>query len=637
MIQYIFPFDRIEKGSRIALWGSGKVGQDYWKQIRNTKYCEIIDIVDRSALEENWVIHPVEYLNTSADYIVIAVSNPIAIRQIRKELIRHDVNPDKIVSEIRTAEDTFCELKVEDIVSQNLWKSLIKEYNDNSFGSFEYFSLLINDLHNYKDKDKIKNLIKNVIAGFTAEEQIILLRVFMQAECFDGEMMRQYISSLSKLKNKELVVFLLYEIVWTEIAHEEYRYEDYYNDRRMIIKENTKVLLKNKYYSLQKRRLGSGQRIKKVCILRQNLPDYADSSATQLAISWANELSKMGCEVLILSAGYLEGLNIVSFIRIHGLQEPFEENTQYIIENVNIEKAKGTNIAEKMCYMLNRINDFCPDLVIDTCADYEMLSSIIYQYFPLIQIPFRGVNSCTFHHRCIVNSKELFEADWEKFHSIKKENAVFLQRTRSFQEELSRIESVERKTERKKYSIPEKSFLLASVSNRVKKELNYDFIDCIAGILNKYESMVWILVGTDSFPYIQEQYDKLLRAGRIILWGYENELLTFYKRLDVSMFIYPETTGNAACAAYALWSETAVLTMRCNGDIASAIGIDNMIVNDIQEFERKIEELYNNPELLHQQWEREIEHFNGHMGTVENYVRTILEIGDEIVREKFSL
>lgn len=637
MIQYIFPFDRIEKSSRIALWGSGKVGQDYWKQIRKTKYCEIIDIVDRSALEENWVIHPVEYLNTSADYIVIAVSNPIAIRQIRKELIRHDVNPDKIVSEIRTAEDTFCELKVEDIVSQNLWKSLIKEYNDNSFGSFEYFSLLINDLHNYKDKDKIKNLIKNVIAGFTAEEQIILLRVFMQAECFDGEMMRQYIYSLSKLKNKELVVFLLYEIVWTEIAHEEYRYEDYYNDRRMIIKENTKVLLKNKYYSLQKRRLGSGQRIKKVCILRQNLPDYAASSATQLAISWANELSKMGCEVLILSAGYLEGLNIVSFIRIHGLQEPFEENTQYIIENVNIEKAKGTNIAEKMCYMLNRINDFCPDLVIDTCADYEMLSSIIYQYFPLIQIPFRGVNSCTFHHRCIVNSKELFEADWEKFHSIKKENAVFLQRTRSFQEELSRIESVERKTERKKYSIPEKSFLLASVSNRVKKELNYDFIDCIAGILNKYESMVWILVGTDSFPYIQEQYDKLLRAGRIILWGYENELLTFYKRLDVSMFIYPETTGNAACAAYALWSETAVLTMRCNGDIASAIGIDNMIVNDIQEFERKIEELYNDPELLHQQWEREIEHFNGHMGTVENYARTILEIGDEIVREKFSL
>ncbi len=137
--------------------------------------------------------------------------------------------------------------------------------------------------------------------------------------------------------------------------------------------------------------------------MRQNLPHYAHRSATQLAINWANELSKIGCEVLILSADYLDELNIVSFIVLHGLQEPFEENVQYIIKNVKTEKAKGENIAEKMCYMLNRINDFYPDLIIDTCADYEMLSSIIYQYFPLIQIPFRGVNSCTYHHRCIVN------------------------------------------------------------------------------------------------------------------------------------------------------------------------------------------------------------------------------------------
>lgn len=635
MIQYIFPFDKIEKGSRIAVWGCGKVGQDYRKQIMTTRYCKIIDIVDISAVEENWIVHSVEYLDISADYIVIAVSNPIAIERIREELIHREVEPDRIVSEIRTAEDTFCELKIEDILSQNIWKRLIKEYKNNSFGRFEYFSLLINDLHNYENKDEVRSLIKKVISDFAPEEQVILLRIFMQAECFDAEMMQLYMSCFTYLKNKELVVYLLYEIVWTEIVHEEYRYDDYYNDRRKIIKENTEVLLRNKCYSLHKRQFVAGQRIRKVCILRQNLPDYSRSSASQLAIDWANEFSKVGCEVLILSAGYLADLNIVSFIGLHGLQEPVEENSQYIIKNVHVEKAQGGNIAEKMCYMLNRINEFCPDLIIDTCADYEMLSSIIYQYFPLIQIPFRGVNSCTFHHRCIVNSEELFEIDWDRFHSVKKENAIFLRRTRAFQEDLDRIEAVERGVERKKYSISEDSFLLASVSNRLKKELNCEFIDCIAGILNKYENMVWILVGLDSFPYIQEQYEKLLQSGRIILWGYEDELITFYKRLDVSMFIYPEATGNGGSATYALWSGTAVLTMRCNGDIASAIGIDNMEENDIQKFGRRIEELYHNPSLVCEQWERERKYFEEHIGSVENYIQTILKTGDRIIKEKF--
>lgn len=635
MIQYIFPFDKIDKGSSIVVWGSGKVGQDYWKQIMTTRYCENIDIVDKCATEEDWIVHSAEYLNISADYIVIAVSDPIAVERIREELIHRGVELDKIVSDIRTAEDAFCELKTEDIKSQNIWKRLIKEYKNNSFGRFEYLSLLINDLHNYENKDEIRSLIKRVISDFIPEEQVILLRIFMQAECFDDEMMRQYMSCLTELKNKELVVFLLYEIVWAEIAHEEYRYDNYYNDRRKIIKENTEALLKNKYYSLQKRQFVAGQRIRKVCILRQNLPDYSRSSASQLAIDWANEFSKMGCEVLILSAGYLDGLNIVSFIRLHGLQESFEENSQYIVKNVRIEKAKGENISEKMCYMLNRINEFCPDLIIDTCADYEMLSSIIYQFFPLIQIPFRGVNSCTYHHRCIVNSKELFEIDWDRFHSVKKENVIFLRRTRAFQEDLNRIESVERGVERKKYSISEDSFLLASVSNRLIKELNCEFIDCIACILNKYENMIWILVGVDSFPYIQEQYEKLIQSGRIILWGYEDEILSFYKRLDIGMFIYPETTGNAGSAGYALWSQAAVLTMRCNGDIASTIGIDNMVENDILKFRSKIEELYNNPALLHKQWKREMEYFNGHIGTVENYIKTMLDIGNEIVKEKF--
>lgn len=637
MITYIFPFALIEKGSRIAIWGSGKVGQDYWEQIKVLDYCEIIDFVDKNAVDENWMIHSVEHLNEDVDYIVIAVSNPTAIEEIRTELIRRKIAPDKIVSDIKFVGDLRCKLNTREVVLKNSWKQLVQDYMDNSLGRFEYFDTVIRDLHNYQDKDYIRNSVKKVISTFSPEEQVVLLRALMLAECFDAAMMQQYMSCFTKLKNKELVVYLLYEIVWTEITHEEYRYDEYYNDRRNIIKRNTESLLENKTFLLKKRQFAPGQRVQKVCILRQSLPDYSKSSATRLAIDWANELSKRGCEVLILSANYLERMDRVSFIRLHGLQEGFEMNGQYKSKNVYVEKAKGINIADKMCYMLNRLNSFSPDLIIDTCADYEMLSSIVYQYFPLIQIPFRGVNSCTFHHRCIVNnSKELFEIDWARFHSVKKENAVFLSRIGDTQADLNRIASVERKSGRKQYSISENSFLLASVSNRLNIELNCEFIDCVAGILNKHENIVWILVGTDSFPYIQERYELLLQSGRIILWGYENELLTFYKRLDVSMFIYPKATGNGACAYYALLSETAVLTMKCNGDIAAVIGRDNMIENDIHKFGRKIEELYHNSELLRNQWEREIKYSHSNIGTVENYVTGILGTCDEIVREEFQ-
>lgn len=635
MITYIFPFNLIEKGSRISIWGSGKVGQDYWEQIKVLDYCEIIDFVDKNAVDENWIIHSAEHLNEDVDYIVIAVSNPIAIEEIRTELICRKVAPDKIVSDIKFVGDLRCKLNVREVVLRNLWKQLVKDYMDNSLGRFEYLDTVIRDLHDYEDKDYIRNSVKKVISDFSPEEQVVLLRVLMQAECFDAAMMQQYMSCFAELKNKELVVYLLYEIVWTEIAHEEYRYDEYYNDRRNIIKKNTESLLENKTYLLRKRQFAPGQRVQKVCILRQDLPDYSESAATKLAIDWANELAKRGCEVLILVAGYLEHLDVASIIGLHGLQQRIEMNGQYTLKDVYVEKAKGINIADKMCYMLNRLNSFCPDLVIDTCADYEMLSSIVYQYFPLIQIPFRGVNSCTFHHRCIVNSKELFETDWARFHSVKKENAIFLTRVGDIQERLSRIESVERKSGRRKYSISENSFLLASVSNRLNRELNGEFIDCVAGILVKHENIVWILVGTDNFPYIQERYELLLQSGRIILWGYENDLSTFYKRLDISMFIYPKATGNAGCVSRALLSGTAVLTMKCNGDIASVIGIDNMVENDIQKFGSRIEELYYNSGLLRNQWEKEIKYYHSKRGTVENYITKILETQNEIVMEEF--
>lgn len=46
MMIYQFPFQKVQPGSHIYIWGVGIVGREYIKQIAATKYCEIDGIID---------------------------------------------------------------------------------------------------------------------------------------------------------------------------------------------------------------------------------------------------------------------------------------------------------------------------------------------------------------------------------------------------------------------------------------------------------------------------------------------------------------------------------------------------------------------------------------------------------------
>lgn len=81
--KYIFPFGEIPKGSQIAIWGAGKVGQAFYRQVQNTGFCEIVCVVDEYADKYNqdentWkglykVSVPEKLKDFEIDYIIIAV------------------------------------------------------------------------------------------------------------------------------------------------------------------------------------------------------------------------------------------------------------------------------------------------------------------------------------------------------------------------------------------------------------------------------------------------------------------------------------------------------------------------------------------------------------------------------------
>lgn len=75
---YLFPFGKVEKASKIVIYGAGMLGGIYVDQIKKTGYCEIVAWVDKNY--ENYSdrdVSSVDVISSSVnfDYIVIAIEN----------------------------------------------------------------------------------------------------------------------------------------------------------------------------------------------------------------------------------------------------------------------------------------------------------------------------------------------------------------------------------------------------------------------------------------------------------------------------------------------------------------------------------------------------------------------------------
>lgn len=96
-----FPFSRVKKHSKIILYGAGNIGQDYYIQIRETGYCELVAWVDRQfekySENEYEVQSPGKIINIPTDYIIIAVRSLKAKDEIRKYLLNLGIKGEKII------------------------------------------------------------------------------------------------------------------------------------------------------------------------------------------------------------------------------------------------------------------------------------------------------------------------------------------------------------------------------------------------------------------------------------------------------------------------------------------------------------------------------------------------------------
>lgn len=93
-----FPFDRVKKESDIILYGAGKAGKDLYKQVIESGYCRVVLWVDQRYRDIGETISgPERILSCQYDYIVIAITDKIAVEEVKEALIAQGIDLKKIV------------------------------------------------------------------------------------------------------------------------------------------------------------------------------------------------------------------------------------------------------------------------------------------------------------------------------------------------------------------------------------------------------------------------------------------------------------------------------------------------------------------------------------------------------------
>lgn len=97
---FLFPYSKAKKGSKIVVYGAGKLGKQIYGAIDSSDDYKAIGLVDKNwelYKKQGWnVAAPEEILALQYDYIIIAIVYANIKNQVKRDLLDMGVNADKI-------------------------------------------------------------------------------------------------------------------------------------------------------------------------------------------------------------------------------------------------------------------------------------------------------------------------------------------------------------------------------------------------------------------------------------------------------------------------------------------------------------------------------------------------------------
>ena len=629
---FLFPFEKIEKGAKIIIYGAGEAGQCFWNQIQLSEYgkCEaLIDINYKRFKETSLPVYGLDYLKTHFyDYIVISIEDSVIAEKAANNLLKLGIDENKIIiSSSRRLPPQICQYNLEYMLdSLENTKKVLSAFFEKGEGGLLFYKHIQRELKDTLQdncRECYEYIKKYLCYDTSVRRKILLLRLIYGTLLFDSNYLKKMIEMINDVDDTEAAFWLLWDVSTMELYNSKFRYPAYYQEKRNLnLSLAERVFDKTQFekvYHCKK------QSINRTAIVVYTMRDITDAHM-QLVISYANEMVNQGKEVAVFFTDLLNYSYGACFIRpIYAFKmnskikmESFIEATNNNVKAVFIE---GETIKEKINDFMIKMAEYAPGVIFDMSSEYSYISPLFSKYFPTVCISMRGYCTSSSFHKFISRDKETCIKENRKFPFCKEEVIEGVLICNDFPSE-------RKLHKRKDYGLNENDFVLITVGSRLGTEISLEMAEEVCTLLRQYKNIRWLIVGVSYIDALNYMNADLIENRQIIMLGHESDLMGLYKICDV--YVNPIRMGGGTSIAWAMRQGLPIAILDVPADIVPRIGRENLIKGGYKELAEYLRTLYLKPDVREKIGKKMIERTN--LSSKKESVKDILRIGDRLYR-----
>lgn len=595
---YLFPFSKIEKNTRIALYAAGVVGHAYFQQLQVSGYAEVVIWVDKFLSGKN-IVRPSVLQTLSADMydtVLIAVEYEQLACEISIELTALGIDERKIIF----AKPIVCtmgditgrcsSLSLDEILSGNHWKvsSALDDYFAYSNGYIDYFADLVNEIIEYTKSDDsrkkaICEIVIDIISCFNKQPQynLVLIRLLFESGCFFSDALQLVIKNASLLDSRSSQKYWAFVDIcsmWFDSPNA--LFSEFFPELQKL----GGAIAADWDLSWDPPRYEYGGN-NKICLI---LPYLTSGALLPYLSPIVAEFTKRGYEIHILDIefnlydGGAEILKPRSMCLISNSTKN-QSIRKYFPGSVTYHYADVKNVKKRQERILSIIASINPVCIFDASTEVGIISYYIYKKYPVINMPMRKAGySSSFFHKIIINSGEV-----EYYPPITEEQVIRL--FPAFERK-----QPERVFSRSEFGFSDSDIVCVTVGLRLSLDLSLDLFESMCKIMSDNKAIKWLIIGAEVLPYT-DRADCDVISNSVHFIGWESDITGLYQICDI--YVNPSRVGGGTTIVWALQAGLAVVTPK---DAAAGL----TIVGDINSVESedniapKVTELATDPVLL---------------------------------------
>lgn len=613
---YLFPYTKIEQGSRIIIYGAGMAGMDYYEQVKVSKYANVLCMVDKDWevwKESENILVPVigkddilQYY-PECDYIIISIRQKETAESVRRMLLEMGIEDKKIQIPDDASLHDYVQIRrnkciwrmdIKDLLDKEKRSEIIQFFQTDGKGCIQYLEYLIIQIKMQdKDSETYQQLLSEIFAEQNLKHKIILIYLIIEAKGLDQNLFREYVKTISALEDlEERYIYLtdtaLFPLFFYNCVYREFYLEMREGYRNMMEAFQLKIPFKE------------DRKHKKetlIFLLPPLLGECTHGNYINGVIEKFDR-NRYECHIFFMDIAINAGDNQLPKTKCgwdsSGGKTRFSEKKYIEIfgKDVQLEYVRGNSIKKRLQTTLTRIYEINPSLIIDVTDETMPLSYLLVKEFPILYIPLRGFVSSMFFTKMLVEGKKAALYANHKFPSI--EEAQMFECYINFPEK-----APERRWKKKEFGWKHNDFIMVTVGDRLPSEMSEEFMKNVCELMKKDREIKWLIIGCNNIKYLSLRED-LIKNGQIIFAGYQPDLAGIFQICDA--YINPQRTGGGVSQRIAISNGVPVVADATQWfDEMEAMGWDNLcwgLREQIEKIEKmKMDRSFLKEELYRQQ------------------------------------